>query len=1335
MRKNLFLTLLVIMASFTITFAQNRSGDELYTQMLDGYSTWDYVYSFEELWGDPAYDTYGADDFEVPAGETWEIASVKSVMKTYDVVTTMNVVFYSDDNGAPGTELHRFDDVSTNNVINMPEYGVFEIETMLPSNVSLTEGIYWISISADAQNDYWQWLYQMNTTTNLSQTHVINPGGGMYLPTEWTPNVNYSGYYNATFALYAPPVPNDLTITAINSPESGEMTAEESIEVIIANVGALEQSTYDIQYQINDGDIVVETVDIIIGSNESITYTFATTADMLEVGDYVVSVTALLDTDENNGNDNFTESFHNYGTIYEISGDTTSYTACSGLFTDAGGLFNSFTLDDGGIITFTPEYENSRVTLDFSQFDLGNSHQFIIYDGSSNEDNILYKYKEDWHAYNEHTDIPEYIRARNGYGIMTVEFTPTGYIGSETGWVADLGCVIPAALDFTALNLTAEGLFYHKDMPVTVTARVTNSGLNYYSREVYLYEEDELIATATTGVLAPGDIEDIIFTWYPQNMGSDVKLSFDLEVETGIAANDNYQEIFLTVYGQYNITESFESQSLAPEYWTLKVGDFEHNTYNAPHASQYLKSIYNASNDTLVTPLLQIEADDVLSFYASGSNKLLEILYSEDINGPWTVLTDYDNQLSYSWAQYDADLSSLAGNQYYLAFAIKNTGPYSGNFSIDFVVGPSQVFNNKDLKVYEIEVNKFPTIGREAQFSVSVKNTGLETVEDGDYSVHLMSATDSEILATYEGYEMDPWEIIEYNFFYTFSDDVITEIYFEIEYADDQDQSTNISAMSEIFIQPEGTFNYILPGDEMLYPQPNFPIANNSKYGLSEFILYPEEIQAQGTLSAFTFKYIATNPLPYVPIKIWMGTTQDSILTDWVIADSLTLVFDGLVDFNSVEFTELFLLLDTPFEYNGEDNLIIMIDKDFAGITGAVKFSMLEKNIYYRGYNIYSNAADIDPNAPDPNLYLQRFDDVPWMRFFATATDFPQFTSEPLTYIGENQYYEYTAEVTYEGENELSLLEGDYFPNWLNLTDNGDKTVTLSGTTDVLGDYPVQILATDGVTYATQSYILTIAAVPVFVGEPDTLISEYNNYNYEVIISYSGDDPVIITAEYEGNWLSIADFGDNTGILYGYPDETGDFAVQVIATGDYITTTKSYIIHVGAVPEITSEPVTIIDFDQVYTYEITVDYNSEEVCEIVAVNELPSWLTLTDNGDNTATLTGQPVDLNSYGIEIIALGEYYTDEQAFTLDVIVGIPDKSENKIDLYPNPATNYVFINGMNGAEISIMDISGRVVKNTTIHSDNERIDVSDLQNGIYMIHALLENNISVEKLIVNN
>ena len=71
--------MIAIVAIINSIAGQNRSGDELYSQIAAGYSTWDYVYSFEYT-GYAAADTYGADDFEVPVGETWEIFSVKSIM-------------------------------------------------------------------------------------------------------------------------------------------------------------------------------------------------------------------------------------------------------------------------------------------------------------------------------------------------------------------------------------------------------------------------------------------------------------------------------------------------------------------------------------------------------------------------------------------------------------------------------------------------------------------------------------------------------------------------------------------------------------------------------------------------------------------------------------------------------------------------------------------------------------------------------------------------------------------------------------------------------------------------------------------------------------------------------------------------------------------------------------------------------------------------------------------------------------------------------------------------------------------------------------------------------
>ena len=50
-----------------------------------------------------------------------------------------------------------------------------------------------------------------------------------------------------------------------------------------------------------------------------------------------------------------------------------------------------------------------------------------------------------------------------------------------------------------------------------------------------------------------------------------------------------------------------------------------------------------------------------------------------------------------------------------------------------------------------------------------------------------------------------------------------------------------------------------------------------------------------------------------------------------------------------------------------------------------------------------------------------------------------------------------------------------------------------------------------------------------------------------------------------------------------------------------------------------STPVLTVDEDSVYTYNITITDEDGEICTITS-STLPGFLTLTDNGDNTAIL-------------------------------------------------------------------------------------------------------------------
>lgn len=105
--------------------------------------------------------------------------------------------------------------------------------------------------------------------------------------------------------------PNDLAITQINSPSTGEnLSSNENITVTIMNFGGESQSNFEVSYWIN-GVFVVETVTGPLLGNSSMEYTFAQTYDMSLFGNYTVQATVLLEDDVNMDNNNLTIEVEN----------------------------------------------------------------------------------------------------------------------------------------------------------------------------------------------------------------------------------------------------------------------------------------------------------------------------------------------------------------------------------------------------------------------------------------------------------------------------------------------------------------------------------------------------------------------------------------------------------------------------------------------------------------------------------------------------------------------------------------------------------------------------------------------------------------------------------------------------------------------------------------------------------------------------------------------------------------------------------------------------------------------------------------------------------------
>ena len=79
-----------------------------------------------------------------------------------------------------------------------------------------------------------------------------------------------------------------------------------------------------------------------------------------------------------------------------------------------------------------------------------------------------------------------------------------------------------------------------------------------------------------------------------------------------------------------------------------------------------------------------------------------------------------------------------------------------------------------------------------------------------------------------------------------------------------------------------------------------------------------------------------------------------------------------------------------------------------------------------------------------------------------------------------------------------------------------------------------------------------------------------------------------------------------------------------------------------------------------------------------------------------------------------------------------------ENNVQLYPNPVANELSVSALNEliSEVIISDSAGKIVKKQSFLSQNtiEKINVSDLAQGLYFVKVISDKNTYVSKLIKN-
>jgi Ca2+-binding RTX toxin-like protein len=198
--------------------------------------------------------------------------------------------------------------------------------------------------------------------------------------------------------------------------------------------------------------------------------------------------------------------------------------------------------------------------------------------------------------------------------------------------------------------------------------------------------------------------------------------------------------------------------------------------------------------------------------------------------------------------------------------------------------------------------------------------------------------------------------------------------------------------------------------------------------------------------------------------------------------------------------------------------------------------------------------------------------------------------------------------------------------------------------------------------FVSADAVLTLDVVlenqaPTFTSAPVRSALAGHAYTYQLTATDADGEPLHFTGETLPAWLTLVDHGDGTATLSGTPGAAataGD--VNITVTDGYVSPSQTFTINVAPnrAPAFTNTPPAPVVAGTPFVYTITTaDLDGD--FRAISASVLPAWLTLIDNGNGTATLSGVPNDIDG-GVNPVVLRAsdgISTTEQAFNIEVLV----------------------------------------------------------------------------------
>jgi Putative Ig domain len=271
--------------------------------------------------------------------------------------------------------------------------------------------------------------------------------------------------------------------------------------------------------------------------------------------------------------------------------------------------------------------------------------------------------------------------------------------------------------------------------------------------------------------------------------------------------------------------------------------------------------------------------------------------------------------------------------------------------------------------------------------------------------------------------------------------------------------------------------------------------------------------------------------------------------------------------------------------------------------------------------------------------------------FTLTVDQAPAVTSAASTTFTEGSAGTFT--VSTSGYPTAALSEVGTLPAGVSFVDNGDGTATLSGTpaAGTRGTYTPTFKASNGVSpNATQSFTLTVDAAPAITSASSTTFTVGSSGSFTVITTGNPAATVSKTGSLPSG-VSFVAHANGTATLSGTPaaGTGGTYPITITASnGVSPDATQSFTLTVDQAPAVTSANST--SFDEGSSNSFTVSTSGYPTAALSEVGTLPAGVSFVDNGDGTATLSGDPTEGGTFPITVKANnGVSPNASQSFTL--------------------------------------------------------------------------------------